>query len=217
MSCVRSLLLLALCCSAARAQSVVTVQGEKGWYTPAGSSRGIPVSRVIYLGGGNGPVDPTDPPIDPPVDPPTDPTELQQLSSMWATKVSPYPKRDSHRQGQMASFFVLADRVDAGSFSDLDEVGGAEQFLRELVLGEDKEKWSEWYAPIGVYLVANVSSIDEVSPAYRSIAAGLAVPGEAIGDGWIGLIEAIIDALGEGTIPPFMMALIRILLGVLGG
>ena len=208
MSCARFLLCLFVSASLLQAQSVVIVQGAKAWYVPDGSSIALQADRLIRLAGG-GPEDP------PP--PPPNPTELQRLSSLWPVMVATYDKRNAHRQGLMATYSVLAGRIDAGAFSDLDQLKSQTIALRDLVLGGDKSKWSEWYAPIGVYLGANVSSIDEAAPAYRAIAAGLEVEGEAIDSGWVKVIEIIIDLLGEGVIPPTMLALIRILLEILGG
>ena len=211
MSCVRSLLCLFVSASLLQAHSTVIVQGGTAWYVPDGSSIAVQADQLIRLAGGG----PVDPPIDPPPNP--NPTELEQLSSQWKTKVVIYDKRQAHRQGMMAMHSVLAEQVDAGKFSDIDQLEESTVILRDLILGGDKSKWAEWYGPIGVYLGANVLSLDEAAPANRSIAAGLEVGNEAIDPGWIRLIEIIIEALGEGTIPPIMLALIKVLLEILGG
>ncbi len=214
MSCVRSLLLLVFCCASVPADTVI-LRGSQAWYLEDGKTVAQPVAEVIRLGGPVDPTDPTDPPVDP-IDPPNV-SELELLSSTWVTKVTLYSKRDSHRQGLMAMYGVLADQVDAGSFSDLVELAERSREIQTLILGADKSRWVSWGNDINAYLDAHLSSLDGAAPAYRAVSAGLEVPGEAIDSGWVKLIEIIIEALGEGVIPPVMLALIRILLEILGG
>lgn len=211
MSCVRCLLLVLFVCASLRAETVVIIQGGKAWYVPAGSSVAIPADRVIRLAG-NGPIDPTDPPVDPPNE-----GELEQLSSAWKVKVAPYSKRNHHRLGLMATYSVLGQQAADGEFSDLADLQERTRQTYDLLLGDDKERWSEWYAPIGEYLGVNVLSLDDVPPAYAGISAGLEVPGEAIGPVWAIVIKLIIGMLGDGDIDPKMLALIMLLLDALAG
>ena len=212
MLCVRSLLLLSFLCVSVQAQSVVIVQGGRAWYVLDGSLIAVPADRLIRLAGGG--------PVDPPTDPPTDPpeiSELERLSSLWPEQVSPYEKRDAHRQGLQATYSVLGTQAAEGKFSDLGQLQQSTVTLRDLVLGGDKLKWAEWYQPIGAYLATSVSSVAEAALAYPEISAGLEVEGEAIGPGWVKVIEFVIEALGEGALPPRMLALIKLLLSTLGG
>lgn len=219
MSCVRSLLLVSFVCASLRAETVLIIQGGKSWFVPDGSSVGVLVDRVVRLGG-NGPVDPTDPPTDPPTD-----GDLERLSSAWVVKVAPYELRDHHRQGLMATYSVLGQQAADGKFSSLAELQKRTKETYNLLLGVeqgsetsvDKERWREWFRPIEVYLGANVRSVEQAVPAYSEIAAGLEIEDEAIGPVWTIVIRMIIQFLGEGTIPPAMLALIMALLDTLAG
>ena len=214
MSCVRSLLLVSFVCALLPADTVI-LQGGKAWYLADGATIAVPVDSLIRLGGPIPPTDPTDP-TDPPTDPPNE-GELEQLSSAWRVKVDPYPKRDHHRQGLHAMYSVLASQADAGEFSDLDELKERESEVASLLLGSDELKWNEWYAPIRVYLGANVSSVADAAVAFPEISAGLEVVGEAIGPVWAIVIKLIIQMLAGGDIDPKMLALIMLLLDALAG
>ena len=210
MSCVRSFLLVLFVCASLPADMVI-LQGGKAWYLADGETIAVPVDLIRLVGPG------PDDPIDPPTDPPNE-GELEQLSSDWVLKVVPYLKRDHHRQGLMTTYAVLGQQAADGEFSDLVELQERFYQTRDLLLGVDKDRWREWYAPIEVYLDANAQSVDQAAVAYSEISAGLEVKGsEAIGPVWAIVIRMIIQMLGDGNINPEMLALIMALLDALAG
>ena len=215
MSCVRSSLLVLFVCAVSRAETVVILQGGKAWLLPDGSSVGIPIAIVRLPGDGPGPIPPNP-------DPPNE-GELEQLSSDWVSKVMPYSKRAHHRQGLQATYSVLGKQAADGEFSSLAELQERTKATYNLLLGVvspaetsvDKERWREWFKPIEVYLGANVRSVEQAVPAYSEITAGLEVPGDAIGPGWVAFIKFVINLLGQGDISPVMIELIQAILNAL--
>ena len=110
-------------------------------------------------------------------------------------------------------------RLDTESSKKLVDQGKEkerESEIASLLLGSDELRWNEWYAPIKVYLGANVSSVADAAVAYSEISAGLEVSGEAIGPVWAIVIRMIIQML-DGDLDPKMLALIMALLDALAG
>lgn len=206
MLCVRSLLLVLLCCAQPlSAQSLIVLSEDlkSAWYAPSESSVAVSVDLVRRLSR-DGPSGPPPPP------PPSPDSPLTKLSATWSTKVADYPNREQHRQALAGMYSLLSQQIQTGSFQTIDQLEEITKQLQTMLLGTDLNRWGVWGRDVGGYLGEHAPSLAAAQELYLEVAAGLDSAG-SVGPEFLELlIESALNS--EEALSPELRELLMLLI-----